>query len=548
MSVYSRHSALSDKSAILHSDFRLRTSSARPQSSLENPDLSSQILECQDFKVAESRATTANKVTPAPKSAQSKQSNTAKQSFFRKQGEAAVSLVNTRIVGGEILDSKVNSESTLSDSMAVSESHPHTNLESPADSKLSAVEDSSTAIESIARSANLKGVVGAGGSSRGEGASLLNLQVWISPAASSSPSPLDKKESKIDEVLESKEVKAKDSKKLDLETKNQAESKMEGYSKKLDSSKSKSHTDSSSISESNLKVSKTLSESTPSVIASPSNARAKQSIEKTNAMVSKLDSKKLDCHDFAFTKSHNDDKVEYSEKLDLESKRLAESAMLADSEKLESSKARGFQKVKAKDSKKQSLESRQDSQTQKARGAETQKIDLESKSLDCRDFAFTKSRNDDKAEDSEKQSLESKRLAESAMVLDSEKLESKHALESRSLQILKSPLDSKTPPLQSLPHKLKNSTKQDTPLQFTGVALLLCGLLRDFGTGAITIGKHPKTSQIPQRQLGILRFLKKLRGACFAMINRGFQARSYLSGNNKACKRRIADLSRKAEC
>ena len=49
-------------------------------------------------------------VTPAPKSAQSKQSNTA------KQGEATVSLVNTRIVGGEILDSKAISESTASDS------------------------------------------------------------------------------------------------------------------------------------------------------------------------------------------------------------------------------------------------------------------------------------------------------------------------------------------------------------------------------------------------------------------------------------------------
>ena len=51
-------------------------------------------------------------VTPAPKSAQSKQSNTA------KQGEAAVSLVNTRIVGGEILKSQANSESNLTDSRA----------------------------------------------------------------------------------------------------------------------------------------------------------------------------------------------------------------------------------------------------------------------------------------------------------------------------------------------------------------------------------------------------------------------------------------------
>lgn len=41
------HSALSDKSVILHSDFRLRTSSVRPQPSLESPDFSSQILECQ---------------------------------------------------------------------------------------------------------------------------------------------------------------------------------------------------------------------------------------------------------------------------------------------------------------------------------------------------------------------------------------------------------------------------------------------------------------------------------------------------------------------
>ena len=50
------HSALHDKSAILHSDFRLRTPSARPQSSLESPDFSSQILECQDSEVVDSVA------------------------------------------------------------------------------------------------------------------------------------------------------------------------------------------------------------------------------------------------------------------------------------------------------------------------------------------------------------------------------------------------------------------------------------------------------------------------------------------------------------
>ena len=455
MSVYSRHSALSEGNSSLgnHSHNPFTPASLRRMSN-----------------------------TPHSQEEAIAQSNTA----------------NTRIVGGEILDSQGNSESTDLDSEFISESHPHTNPESSTDSKLSAVEYISTAIESmdaesVARSDSLSRKLSGVQKSEARRAVVPRLR-FLARSGKSEALPLiaenklcavslEKKkrsfilfgvkgsgeginpfsfcDTKIDEVkevrkvkardsekqslesnqaLESQKVKALDSKRLDLETKNQAESKMEGYSIKLDSSKSKSHTDSSSISESNLKVSKTLSESTPSVIASHSNAGAKQSTEKTNAMDSKLDSQNLDCHDFAFTKSRNDDKVEYSKALDSESKTQIESTMLA----------------------------------------------------------------------------------------DSKKLESKQTLESRSLQILKSPLDSKTPPLQSLPHKLKTaSTRQDTQLQITGVALLLCGLLRDFGTGAITIGKHPKTSQIPQRQLGILRFLKKLRGACFAMINRGFQARSY---------------------
>ena len=92
----SGHSALSDKSAILHSDFRLRTSSARPQSSLESPDFSSQILECQT------------------------------ESFLKDSKANSESTA---------LDSHSISESSLSDSVEVSESHPHANQESPADSK-----------------------------------------------------------------------------------------------------------------------------------------------------------------------------------------------------------------------------------------------------------------------------------------------------------------------------------------------------------------------------------------------------------------------------
>ena len=364
----------------------------------------------------------------------------AQQSAPHSQGVviAQSNTANTRIVCGEIQDSKAKSESTtsdsksisestLSDSVGVSETYPQTNLESSADSKLpSGGVYLHRSENQIAQSADLKGVVGVGSSSRGEGASLPNLQVWISPAASSSPSPLDKKERDINEVLESKEVKALDSKKLDChdfdKSKSRNDDSLESHTdfKSISDSSLKNSqvlestaldsqiilesyadfkpisestlSDSHSLSESSLKdsivskanlesstlVSKTLSESTPSVIASERKL-AKQSIEKTNAMDSKLETQNLDCHDFAFTKSRNDDKAEYSKKLELESKRLAESAMLADSKKLESSKALGFQKVKAKDSKKQSLESRQDSQTQKARGAETQKIDLESK-------------------------------------------------------------------------------------------------------------------------------------------------------------------------
>lgn len=61
--------------------------------------------------------------------------------------------------------------------------------------------------------------------------------MWISPAASSSPSPLDKKENtESNEVLESKEVKAKDSQALDLESKTQAESATALDSEKAESS------------------------------------------------------------------------------------------------------------------------------------------------------------------------------------------------------------------------------------------------------------------------------------------------------------------------
>ena len=63
-------------------------------------------------------AVTTAKVAPTPKLPKNLQSNTA------KQGEAAVSLVNTRIVCGEFQDSKANSESAS-----------HTSPESPADSK-----------------------------------------------------------------------------------------------------------------------------------------------------------------------------------------------------------------------------------------------------------------------------------------------------------------------------------------------------------------------------------------------------------------------------
>ena len=83
----------------------------------------------------------------------------------QEEAIAQSNTANTRIVGGEILDSKVNSESTLSDS------HSLQNLESPIDSKLpSGGVYLHRDKNQIARSANLKGVVGVGGSSRGEGA------------------------------------------------------------------------------------------------------------------------------------------------------------------------------------------------------------------------------------------------------------------------------------------------------------------------------------------------------------------------------------------
>ena len=103
---------LAESAKIAHS----LTSSKLNRDFFDNPQTSGTILECQDSEVAEFSAATTDKVTPAPKSPQNLQSNTAKQSFFRKQGEAAVSLVNTRIVGGEIQDSRSISESTASDS------------------------------------------------------------------------------------------------------------------------------------------------------------------------------------------------------------------------------------------------------------------------------------------------------------------------------------------------------------------------------------------------------------------------------------------------
>ena len=258
----SGHSALSDKSGIckcgfvasplhLHSDFRLRTAVARPQSSLESPDFSSQILECQDSEVAESRATTANKVAPTSKLPKNLQSLAAKQSFFRKQGKAAVSLVNTRIVCGEILDSKANSESIALDSKSISESPS------------------------------------------------LDSQIVL--------------------------------------------------------------------------------DSTPSVIASEAKLSIKstqmdchvdKSARNDDKIDSKIVSKNMDCHDFANAKSRNDDKIEYSQALDLESKGLTESAMVLDSEKLESTQAQET---------KQSLETHQTPETQKTKGLDFKEADLETK-------------------------------------------------------------------------------------------------------------------------------------------------------------------------
>ena len=66
-----------------------------------NSSLGNHSQDCGDLEVV-----ITHKVTPAPKSPQNLQSNTA----------------NTRIVGGEILDSKANSESTAPDSKSISES------------------------------------------------------------------------------------------------------------------------------------------------------------------------------------------------------------------------------------------------------------------------------------------------------------------------------------------------------------------------------------------------------------------------------------------
>ena len=78
--------------------------------------------------------------------------------------------------------------------------------------------------------ANLEGIALGERIASGEGASLLNLQVWISPAASSSPSTLDKKEKEILSDSRILEVKAKDSKKQGLESSQDSESKSLGES------------------------------------------------------------------------------------------------------------------------------------------------------------------------------------------------------------------------------------------------------------------------------------------------------------------------------
>ena len=77
-----------------------------------NSSLGNHSHDCGDLE-----AVTTHKVAPAPKSPQSPQSLAA------KQGEAAVSLVNTRIVCGEIQESQAISESTHKDSKGVSESN-----------------------------------------------------------------------------------------------------------------------------------------------------------------------------------------------------------------------------------------------------------------------------------------------------------------------------------------------------------------------------------------------------------------------------------------
>ena len=127
-------------------------------------------------------------VTPAPKSTQSPQSNTA----------------NTRIVCGEIQDSKANSESTLSDSRPIQNLESNTDSETPSGGVYLHRDKNQ-----IARSADLEGVVGERGKkimAEGGGSSLAN----------SSPSPLNKKENtESDEVNQTLEAKTLDSKATD---------------------------------------------------------------------------------------------------------------------------------------------------------------------------------------------------------------------------------------------------------------------------------------------------------------------------------------------
>ena len=86
--IESSNSALSDKSLILHSDSQSFASSKLPQSSLENNDFSSQILELP-FQKCTPSALTSIKLF---ENHQNSQSTTA------KQAEGALSLVNARIL------------------------------------------------------------------------------------------------------------------------------------------------------------------------------------------------------------------------------------------------------------------------------------------------------------------------------------------------------------------------------------------------------------------------------------------------------------------